>query len=42
MREQVATLSILVASKIVSDKITADIQRGMIDEFIKEAGDLPC
>jgi len=42
LREQVATLSILVASKIVSEKITADIQRGMIDEFIKEAGDLPC
>jgi len=42
LREQVATLSILVASKIVNEKITADIQRGMIDEFIKEAGDLPC
>ncbi len=42
LREQVATLSILVASKVVSEKITADIQRGMIDEFIKEAGDLPC
>lgn len=42
LREQVATLSILVASKVVNEKITADIQRGMIDEFIKEAGDLPC
>ncbi|MBF7081548.1 F0F1 ATP synthase subunit B [Desulfallas sp. Bu1-1] len=42
LRDQVATLSILVAGKIVSEKITADIQRGMIDEFIKEAGDLPC
>ncbi len=42
LRDQVATLSILVASKVVSEKITADIQRGMIDEFIKQAGDLPC
>lgn len=42
LRDQVATLSILVASKVVSEKITADVQRGMIDEFIKEAGDLPC
>lgn len=42
LRDQVATLSILVAGKVVSEKITADVQRGMIDEFIKEAGDLPC
>ncbi|KAF1086022.1 ATP synthase subunit b, sodium ion specific [Sporotomaculum syntrophicum] len=42
LRDQVATLSILVAGKIVSEKMTADIQRSMIDEFIKEAGDLPC
>jgi len=42
LRDQVATLSILIASKVVSEKITADIQRNMIDEFIKEAGDLPC
>lgn len=42
LRDQVATLSILVASKVVNEKITADVQRGMIDEFIKEAGDLPC
>jgi len=42
LRDQVATLSILVASKVINEKMTADIQRGMIDEFIKEAGDLPC
>lgn len=42
LRDQVATLSILVASKVVNEKITTDIQRGMVDEFIKEAGDLPC
>lgn len=42
LRDQVATLSILVAGKIINEKITADIQHEMIDEFIKEAGDLPC
>src|SRR5690606_3225593 len=42
LREQVATLSILVAGKVINEKITADIQRDMINEFIKEAGDLPC
>lgn len=42
LREQVATLSILVAGKIVNEKMTEDIQRTMIDEFIQEAGDLPC
>ena len=42
LRDQVATLSILVAGKIINEKITADIQHNMIDEFIKEAGDLPC
>ncbi len=42
LREQVATLSILVASKVVNEKITEDVQRSMIDDFIKEAGDLPC
>ncbi|WP_347489365.1 F0F1 ATP synthase subunit B [Desulfoscipio sp. XC116] len=42
LRDQVAALSILVAGKVVSEKITADVQRGMIDDFIKEAGDLPC
>ncbi len=42
LRDQVATLSILVASKVVNEKMSVDIQRGMIDEFIKEAGDLPC
>ncbi len=42
LRDQVATLSILVAGKVINEKITADIQRSMIDEFIKEAGDLPC
>jgi F-type H+-transporting ATPase subunit b len=42
LRDQVAVLSILVAEKVVNEKITADVQRGMIDDFIKEAGGLPC
>ena len=42
LREQVATLAILVAGKVVSKKITDDIQHGLVQEFIKEAGDLPC
>lgn len=42
LRDQVASLSILVAGKIINQKITDDIQRGMIQDFIKEAGELPC
>lgn len=42
LREHVATLAVLVAGKIVEEKITADIQSNLVDEFIKEAGDLPC
>ncbi len=42
LREQVVTLSILVANKVVSKKITDDVQHDMVREFIKEAGDLPC
>ncbi len=30
------------ASKVVDERITADVQRDLIDDFIKEAGDLPC
>lgn len=42
LRGHVATLAVLVAGKIVDEKITADIQSNLVDEFIKEAGDLPC
>ncbi len=42
LRDQVASLSIMVAGKIIDQKITDDIQHGMVQEFIKEAGDLPC
>ena len=42
LRDQVASLSVLVAGKIIGQKITDDIQHGMVQEFIKEAGELPC
>lgn len=40
LREQVASLSVLVAGKIINKTMSEDIQRGMIDDFIKEAGEL--
>jgi len=40
LRDQVATLSILVAGKIINKTMTNQIQRGMIEDFIKEAGEL--
>jgi F-type H+-transporting ATPase subunit b len=42
LRDQVAALSILVADKIIGSQITKDIQQNLVQEFIKEAGDLPC
>ncbi|KJS15131.1 MAG: ATP synthase F0F1 subunit B [Peptococcaceae bacterium BRH_c4b] len=42
LREQVVTLSIMVANKVVSKQITDNLQHDMVNEFIKEAGDLPC
>ncbi|MFA4886330.1 MAG: F0F1 ATP synthase subunit B [Desulfotomaculaceae bacterium] len=40
LRDQVATLSVLVAGKIINKNMTDQIQRNMIDDFIKEAGEL--
>ena len=40
LRDQVATLSVLVAGKIINESITEGIQRSMIEDFIKEAGEL--
>ncbi len=42
LRDQVATLSILVAGKIIDQKLNDDIQKDLVNKFIKEAGDLPC
>ena len=40
LRDQVATLSVLVAGKIINKTMSKDIQRSMINDFIKEAGEL--
>lgn len=42
LRDQVASLSVLVAGKIINQKLTDDIQHSMVQDFIKEAGELPC
>jgi F-type H+-transporting ATPase subunit b len=42
LRDQVVTLSILVADKVIGRQITKDLQHNLVREFIKEAGDLPC
>lgn len=42
LRDQVATLSILVAGKIIDQKLNDDIQKDLVNKFVKEAGDLPC
>ncbi|OAT79782.1 F0F1 ATP synthase subunit B [Desulfotomaculum copahuensis] len=42
LRDQVASLSVLVAGKIINQTITPEIQHGLVQDFIKEAGDLPC
>lgn len=42
LRDQVVSLSILVADRIIGKQITQDLQHGLVKEFIKEAGDLPC
>ncbi|GAB6179323.1 F0F1 ATP synthase subunit B [Desulfotomaculum defluvii] len=42
LRDQVATLSIMVAGKIIDQKLDANVQKDMVDKFVKEAGDLPC
>lgn len=40
LRDQVASLSIMVAGKIINERMDDKIQRSMIQEFIKEAGEL--
>ena len=42
LRNSVASLSILVAEKIINRSLDDELQRGMVDEFINEAGGLPC
>lgn len=40
LKDQVATLSVLVAGKVINRTMNAEIQQGLVKEFIKEAGDL--
>ncbi len=42
LREQVVSLSMLVANKVVGRQMTDELQHDMVQEFIKEAGELPC
>jgi len=42
LRNSVASLSILVAEKIINRSLDDRVQRQMVDEFINEAGGLPC
>lgn len=42
LRNEVVSLSILAANKIIGRQITDDLQHGLVQEFINEAGDLPC
>ena len=42
LKDQVAVLSVMVAGKIIGKTMTADIQHDMVEQFIREAGDLPC
>lgn len=42
LRNEVAELSILVASKVVSEKMTGDLQEDLVERFVDEAGKLPC
>lgn len=42
LREEAATLAVLIAGKIIDRQIDENIQREMVQEFVKEAGDLLC
>ncbi len=42
LREQLVSLSLLVANKVVAHQITDNLQHDIVQEFIKEAGELPC
>lgn len=42
LKDQVAVLSVLVAEKIIGQAITSEIQHSLVQQFISEAGDLPC
>ena len=39
LREQVGTLSVMLASKIIEKELDEAAQKALVDEFIREAGD---
>jgi F-type H+-transporting ATPase subunit b len=39
LREQVASLSVLIASKVIEKEITVDDQEKLINDYIQEAGE---
>lgn len=39
IREQVASLSVLIASKVIEKELTAQDQEKLISEYIQEAGE---
>ena len=42
LRDQVAILSVMAASKVINQNLDPKAQHQLIDEFLKEVGDLPC
>ncbi|HWJ02615.1 MAG TPA: F0F1 ATP synthase subunit B [Verrucomicrobiae bacterium] len=42
LRNQVAVLSVLAAGKVIEKNLDPATQSALVDEFIKEVGDLPC
>ena len=39
LREQVASLSVLIASKVIEKELSADDQQKLINDYIHEAGE---
>jgi len=42
LRNEVASLAVLIASKVVKDGLAIDEQHNLVQEAIKEVGQLPC
>lgn len=42
LRDEVASLAILAAGKVLSKEITNEDHKKMVKEFVEEVGDLPC
>lgn len=42
LRQEVATLAVLAAGKVVSKSLTVEDHQQMVEEFVNEVGDLKC